>query len=288
MELRDNNTRKLTSGLRRPFGVAGNPFPSSSWRLWRSAPPPWIRAAAEYWTVGRLVYKLVRWREGTSVLLCVGSRRHVARGLCPPASGTNPVFAMTVEPVSWRRPWPTFPHPHPGGKPAKEGCGVSDLVMDWFRNESVQNGLSDEEAEDKSSERTELSSHRGFFSLRTWALFCFWWRCRKREKRAVPVEGQESVPGTSSLADLFWCPSHFSQFGKQCSLTIRWPPFTAQPSSSRPFLWFLGFIYIREKNSSFLMHRLISCFSGNGGVLYLHYQEAPGFHNYVEFCFGLF
>lgn len=24
MELRDNNTRKLTSGLRRPFGVAGN------------------------------------------------------------------------------------------------------------------------------------------------------------------------------------------------------------------------------------------------------------------------
>lgn len=27
MELRDSNTRKLTSGLRRPFGVAGNQGP---------------------------------------------------------------------------------------------------------------------------------------------------------------------------------------------------------------------------------------------------------------------
>uniref|UniRef100_A0A8C0L5J9 Dedicator of cytokinesis 1 n=1 Tax=Canis lupus dingo TaxID=286419 RepID=A0A8C0L5J9_CANLU len=33
MELRDNNTRKLTSGLRRPFGVAGNPFLSFSWEF---------------------------------------------------------------------------------------------------------------------------------------------------------------------------------------------------------------------------------------------------------------
>ncbi|KAG8517474.1 Dedicator of cytokinesis protein 1 [Galemys pyrenaicus] len=32
MELRDNNARKLTSGLRRPFGVAGNPSLLSSAR----------------------------------------------------------------------------------------------------------------------------------------------------------------------------------------------------------------------------------------------------------------
>lgn len=31
MELRDNNTRKLTSGLRRPFGVAGKAECAETW-----------------------------------------------------------------------------------------------------------------------------------------------------------------------------------------------------------------------------------------------------------------
>lgn len=52
MELRDNNTRKLTSGLRRPFGVAGNAPLSFSPEFQDLHFHCESAAAAECWTAG--------------------------------------------------------------------------------------------------------------------------------------------------------------------------------------------------------------------------------------------
>lgn len=81
MELRDNNTRKLTSGLRRPFGVAGNPFPAFCSGL--ALPRRWhcLMADGEWlWRIsfsvgGRSKLLVVRGCQaaGAGCILCCGS-----------------------------------------------------------------------------------------------------------------------------------------------------------------------------------------------------------------------
>lgn len=55
-----------------------------------------------------------------SISLSVGEKKHVFFSawvhvdtrlavFVPPASGANPIFDGTVDPASWRRPWPTCP-----------------------------------------------------------------------------------------------------------------------------------------------------------------------------------
>lgn len=218
MELRDNNTRKLTSGLRRPFGVAGNPLLSFFLRVSRSSPLPWIRAAVECWTAGWLLYKLFCWREKKKMYSFFSAWVQVPiqlRVFAPQASGANCIFGLKVDPVSWRRPWPTCSSWRETSH--WRVAGFLDLAIDRFRNEFTQNGPRDEKVEGaESPERTEFSSNRGLLSCGRVLWFCsvFGDSTSKGSDEFSLWRGEESVPRTSWLRHVLQCHSQFSPFGK--------------------------------------------------------------------------
>lgn len=152
MELRDNNTRKLTSGLRRPFGVAGNPrllFP----RGFRPSPSP---GAGLLWSLHFVSVSVAEKKVGRPpcgwrlVLVPLGGR--------PGSRG------WIARPVSQRRFSRADPEPHaqPGGTPAPGG-GQAFWSCWW-----VCRGADSPRAAHR-PRRTRFPLHSGRFGLCAWA-----------------------------------------------------------------------------------------------------------------------
>lgn len=128
MELRDNNTRKLTSGLRRPFGVAGKPV-SLSFRSQghRSGP----KGAAAGHCAGQFSYG----GEITCPFSPVVSGAGAAQGA---AEGCVPTRCLVFK-------WPPLlgapgPYAQPGGQPGLGGVRPLDRAMEGPRSEFAASG----------------------------------------------------------------------------------------------------------------------------------------------------